>query len=200
MKRARTAAAVWSVAGFGIAGVLGAHAIAYRLVVPGAAHRHEFLLRTGHGYWPHAVAIGIVAGIVCALAAVTRGWFRAPGEGAGDVARGTGVLVLMQAGGFLMLESFERVAASGPADRRVLAATVAGIALQGLVAVGGACLLAALDRAGARAGRLVRARSSGRPRIAVDAPRHCYPQSGPVLRSRSAGAVFRVRAPPLIPS
>src|SRR5688572_32322966 len=95
-------------------GLLGAHVLDYILVVPDPAHRHDLLLRSGHGYLPRAIAITAVAGLVAALASAAIGLKsgRHSKVTAGDLA----ILAGMQTGAFIALEALERILSNLTAD------------------------------------------------------------------------------------
>jgi len=48
----------------GVAGVVVAHSAAYLIAVPDGVERARHLSATGHGYWPVAVGLALVAGVV----------------------------------------------------------------------------------------------------------------------------------------
>ena len=183
--RARTLR-VLIAAGGGIAGILGAHALGYFAVLPDGAHRHELLLRTGHGYWPHALALGLAALLIASLVALGAGFSGAVRPRRTDAA----ALALIQVGGYVSLEAVERIGAGPGATRLIVPLLAVGIALQVVVAMFGAWVLRLLARAGARIASLLRTRTRDRRRS-----RALRPRPVAIPGSRVAGAVGG-RAPP----
>ena len=159
--------------GTATAGLVVAHELDYRFVVPDPLHRHDLLLRSGHGYLTHAGYLALVAGLVAIFASVALGYLRGRGAGALPPARSIAArLAIVQSASFVILETVERIVVGAPPDDRLLALTVVGIMVQLVAALGGAMLITVLDRAGhaiavATAHRPAFARPSS---VAVPAP------------------------------
>ncbi|HEX7521729.1 MAG TPA: hypothetical protein VF441_06685 [Acidimicrobiia bacterium] len=97
----------------GIAGVAGAHVIAYAIAYRDPAQRAYVLQQTGHGYWPLAMGVACLAALITLAAAIRRGTDigarrRAPIGTAGSVAQ-MGRLALWQMALFGAMESAERL-------------------------------------------------------------------------------------------
>lgn len=97
----------------GIAGVAGAHVIAYVVAYRDPTQRAYALQQTGHGYWPLAMGVACLAAVATLAAAIRRGTDigarrRAPIGTAGSVAQ-IGRLALWQMALFAAMESAERV-------------------------------------------------------------------------------------------
>ena len=127
----------------GVTGVTGAHLIAYLLSVPSPEQRAGVLLASGHGYWDHAMVLGVVAGVLAVAHAFVRGVRRGkvdPAQGQGRFSRRLLMLASWQLALFVGMEVIERVVAG--VDPKLLLETPAfalGILLQ--LAVAAAILL-----------------------------------------------------------
>ncbi|MFN2613230.1 MAG: hypothetical protein ABR552_00230, partial [Actinomycetota bacterium] len=188
VRRRALRAAVLAASGF--TGFSAAHALEYSLLVPDPIRRIAMLRATGHSYWGPAVHAAAFAAVFAAGAAFAFGFNR----GRARIASPAHVrrLVAFQTTGFICVETFERIAAGAPL-RAAAGVIVAGVVTQMLVAVAAACLLALLERAGARvASVLRRARFARTPRIA--------PLRVPEQPGHARSALLRIapaRAPPL---
>lgn len=186
-----------AVALFGAAavGLLVAHELDYRFVVPDPTHRHDLLLRSGHGYLGHALAVGVLAGVIAIVTAVALGFSR----GRGSDASTSGVrtvalrLALVQSGGFVLLEAVERLLVGAPPDDRLALITGVGVFVQVATAIGGAVLLALLERVGAAIAMLVASRPPTR-----HASRGWIPIARAIARRRLFDDTRPVRGPPLL--
>lgn len=170
-------------------GLLVAHELDYRFVVPDAGHRDDLLLRTGHGYLSHALLIGLAAVLLAVFTAVALGFARARDGAARDsfrtvVAR----LAMVQSGGFILLEATERMVAGMSPGDRLLAITFVGIGVQIVAAFAGAFVLRILERMGEVVARVLvawtppaeTAVSSRRTTGVSIAPRHLFVVADPV--------------------
>lgn len=186
------AAALFSTAAVGL---LIAHELDYRFVVPDPAHRHDLLLRTGHGYLSHALVFLVAAGVIAAATALALGM--AGARTRAPVARRRVALRLwaVQAGGFVLLEAIERLVVGAPPDDRLLLITLIGIAVQAATAFAGAGLLALLHRAG----RALAALLAPWPKTAHASagPLPAAPRERPILHRPSRAHL--VRGPPSLP-
>jgi hypothetical protein len=185
--------AVWRVASIaaGAAGILGAHALDYFIVAPNGGHRHELLLQTGHGYWPHAIAIGLVAGVLAALASLGSGF--ASSSSRSSYVFDASILALVQVGAFVSLEAVERLGSGRAATVLLGPLLIVGVVLQIVVAAFAAAALRALAFAGSIVAKLVRARA--RRRAVFVAPEPFVEQIASRWR---ACAPIRRRGPPLL--
>ncbi|HJR46252.1 MAG TPA: hypothetical protein VJ927_11675 [Actinomycetota bacterium] len=192
MRGGRVISSVW-LALLAFAGLLGAHSLSFVLVAPHDHQRDELLRSTGHAapdlFGPVAVAALVAAGV-----AFVGFQLRAGSGNRGSLGRGRIALVLwlMQTAGFVLLESAERLTSSHPLAELVAEpAFLVGLVAQGLVAVAGALLLAALHRTVEAIRRLLRPV----PQLEV-AVRHLSPTS---LTPRSAHRHYSwsLRGPPL---
>lgn len=174
-----------------LAGLLGAHALDYRLLVADPVRRAEVLASTGHAWLP---AIESVA-VACAVAAVAGAIWTHFGTRGSERPRTTAVrLATIQSIGFVALELGERAFAGAPLHHLTPMLLAAGVLLQVLTGTAVAGALALLGRAGARIARTWRA-----------APRrpHRAPRPVPAPRTRAAfvrrpilAADDQVRGPP----
>jgi hypothetical protein len=171
-----------------VVGLIGAHLIDYALLIPDPEHRHDILMRTGHGYLQFGLAVGAVAAIAAlasALALGARGHARAARPGA--------VMGLVQAGGFVALEAVERLGAGARFDRSVIGVLVLGVALQFVVASVAARVLGLVARLGEAIGRALGVRAPvfrAAPRVVGAA------SSQPVPDARRVEA-YGLRGPPV---
>jgi hypothetical protein len=188
-------------AGAAVAGAAVAHTLIYLVKVPDTRARAAVLAATGHGYWSVAVAAAIVFGLVAAGATVARHFRHGAGAAAQpalpDRVDQLGLrLALLQSAIFVVQEGLERLAAGAAVG--TLAATpsllLTGIAVQVLVALGVAAVLAGLGRAAEAVGRALRA--AGPPATGAVLVRR---PAGAVRRSRLSGGPAAIRAPPAPP-
>lgn len=190
LRRARLARFA-SIVGTAAAGLLIAHELDYRLIVPDPAHRHDLLLRTGHGYLSKALFVALVVGVMSLLAAFALGVARARTRTSGSHLRAHIVLLtLVQAGGFVTLEAAERALVGAPPGDKLLAITLTGIVVQAIAATIGALLLRLVERAGEIVGRRARVRYAKPARSCAPPPR--------ALVAAGIPARFQSRAPPLV--
>jgi len=181
------------VALFGAAatGLLVAHELDYRLVVPDPAHRHDLLLRSGHGWLQHGLMLGLVAGLLAVFTAIALGATRA--KGSEGMTRVAPRLAMIQAGGFVLLEAVERILVGAPPDDRLLLITAVGIAVQVVTALVGARVLRLIERAAHRVACLFAPppgdphASTGFAPVVIDA----------VPRARQLSGARGVRGPPV---
>lgn len=125
------------------AGLLGAHVVDYLLIVPDPLHRHDLLLRTGHGYLKSALAMVIVLAVIALLSHTAVGV-----RDGGQRRRWFDVVVLgsTQVGAFVALEATERIATGVSADARLWRVLALGVVLQVVVAFVSATILRSADR------------------------------------------------------
>jgi hypothetical protein len=136
--------------GAAVTGVVAAHAADYALSFPDPARRSHELAATGHGYWPVALALGVVAGLGAAVLAVRRGLGFGL-DGAAVPGRLTArTLAVAQVALFLVVECVERLGV-GVDPRPFLHSPqlALGIVLQLAVAVAAVAVLRVVER-GAR--------------------------------------------------
>jgi hypothetical protein len=185
-------------AGAAVAGAAVAHTLIYLVKVPDTRARAAVLAATGHGYWSVAVAAAIVFGLVAVAATIARHFRHGTGAAAPpalpDRVDQLGLrLALLQSAIFVVQEGVERLAAGASVGALATAPNLlfTGIAVQVLVALGVAAVLAGLGRAAEAVGRALRA--AGPPATStVLAPR----PARPVRRSRLPGGPAAIRAPP----
>lgn len=128
MSRARMAA----LSALAAAGLLGAHVIDYVLIVPDPGHRHDLLLRTGHGYLSVALAATVAAAVVALLTRTAAGLSETSRH---STLRDAVILATTQIGAFVSLEAIERLVSGVPADARLWRVIALGVALQAVIAV-----------------------------------------------------------------
>jgi hypothetical protein len=131
------------------AGLVGAHALDYMIVLRDGASRHHTLVSTGHGYFSDAVVLAVAAGVVAMLSSAFLGYRRGTGRSDRPVpfAWLAARLSLLQVAGFILLELGERAAAGAPLDHLTGPLMAAGLLLQVAVAIVGAGVLVLLGRA-----------------------------------------------------
>jgi hypothetical protein len=105
-----------------VLGMLGAHSLAYRLVAPDGAHRHELLEMTGHSW---SALVPLIVGTTF-LAVIAGSWQRAAGRG--RPVRFVEIL-LAQTSLYVLVESAER-AAHGVSAWPGMELVLAGAAVQ----------------------------------------------------------------------
>lgn len=171
-----------------VAGILGAHGIDYALLIPDPQHRHDLLMRTGHGYLQFGAAIVAIA-VLAALASAV-----ALGAGRGSRTARPGMLMgTVQAGGFVMLEAVERIGAGARFDRSVIAVIALGVALQFLVAA----IASRVLRLAVRVGELVRRMLAPWVPSAAATPRTVWVVARTTTTALLRGGAHAVRGPPL---
>jgi hypothetical protein len=138
-----------TIAGLGVAGLVGGHAAGYAISVPDAYHRSALLEATGHGYLPSASRLAVMLGIAAVVAGVASGYLHRPRTAHPSFARAAAGLVSLQCGGFVVLEVVERLLAGAPLGSLSLPLLVAGLLTQAVVGFGLALLLVGLRRLGA---------------------------------------------------
>lgn len=147
MSRAGASAATGArrgLAGLAAGGIMAGHWLAYAVREPDAGARAILLEATGHHLLPQLSLLALV-GAIAALLAVPRGAGAATPRFA-EVARG---LILLQIGGFALLEAGERLVAHGPQAglaQLLEPGLLLGFAAQVAVGAAGAALVAGLAR------------------------------------------------------
>ena len=180
-------------AGIAGSGLLLGHWLAYALGTPHAHAREELLRATGHGYLPYATQVALLAGALglaaLFLARVSRR------EGRGSFGFDAATLAAVQSVTFVAMEAGERLASGaslhGLTHGRLLAIGLAG---QVAVAVVGACVLRATDRAAeaAEAQAGLTTPTAARPVATVPIAPFAAPPR-PAIRAAAS------RAPPSLP-
>jgi hypothetical protein len=186
-------------AGAAVAGAAVSHTLIYLVEVPDAGARDAVLAATGHAYWSVAVAAAVVLGLVAVGSVAARrflhGLRRAGAPPSPEpVDRLALRLALYQSAIFVVQEGVERLAAGGSSGGLAAGTDLllTGIAVQVLVALGIAVLLAGLGRAAEAVGRALRVPPESQPARASAA----WPARR-VRRSRLPGGPAAIRAPPL---
>ena len=138
--------------GVAATGVVGAHALNYVLAFPDPAVRAHELAATGHGYWPIAVGIALLAGAAAAGLGVANG-LRLRRPAPMPVAR----LAVLQLVLFVTLETAERLGAGmNPIPFLHSPQLVVGVVLQVAVAVAAVLVLRAIEAGARSVGRALR--------------------------------------------
>jgi hypothetical protein len=169
------------VGGLAAGGVVAGHAGAYMLAAPDPVRRHGLLAETGHGAWAVLVPIAMGA-LMASLVGFAAGRLRAPPPAPdAPLLRETARrLVPLQLGAFLVLEAIERLASGHDITELPGEPVIAiGLAVQAVVALAGAALLALCARVVDRLGRVL-AEIHRAPRVlaAPGALAIAFPRSG----------------------
>ena len=134
--------------GFAAGGILLGHAIGYHLLVPDTSVRHELLLSTGHTYFDRATILGMF-GMALAAAIVVALGFRKTAAGGPISLPSAANLAALQVGGFVVLETAERVLSGAPLGD-LPAILIAGIPVQIAVAAVASALIRLLGALGVK--------------------------------------------------
>jgi hypothetical protein len=142
------------------AGVLAAHAIGYVIAYRDAQYRADVLASTGHGYFGHAVIVGVIAAAVAVSFAVARGLYDDRRTRWRDAAVRIGTV---QTAAFFGVEILERIAAGLDPFAGIVHVAFVGAVVQ--LFMGGmiAALLIAFERAGRTIAAVAREERSARP-------------------------------------
>jgi hypothetical protein len=176
-----------ALAGIAAGGLLAGHALDYFVVFPSGDHRSHVLAVTGHGYLPSAALVAVLTllfGLAVAAVLGARDTRRADPVALKPHAF-TAALVALQVGGFLALESGERLLTGAGLSDLTGPLLGVGIVFQVLVALAGRLLFTAFYRAGAAIGRRVRRVAGATPRMAIPTP----------VRERRGSRLFADRPP-----
>lgn len=174
-----------------VAGIVGAHLIDYALLVPDPAHRHDVLLRSGHGYLPFTLTVAAICGLAAVLASALEGARRGAGRDHPIM-----TMVLVQGGGFVALEAAERMSVGARFDRSVFLIMFLGVALQFPIAALTSKLLGYARRVG-RAVAEALSRTPALPRVPRVIPAVVVAVPPRIGRSVDAHGV---RGPPILVS
>lgn len=176
-----------------LAGLVGAHAINYWLIISDPIRRQAVLHSTGHAWLPQVESIAVAAALASVVGALAFGW-------RGDARPGRGIratavrLAASQSLGFVALEFGERAFAGAPLHHLSPLLLAVGIGLQVVLAGGVAGALALLARAGARIARALQPSFIDTPR----APRVFRRPAGTLpVRHPKLTAADPVRGPPV---
>jgi hypothetical protein len=158
-----------------VAGVVVAHALDFVVVYGGDLERHHQLAATGHGYWPVAALVGLLAGLLAFGWSVGRGGTHGlakatPASSGRFVAADIARLSATQLGVFAAVEMVERLAAGISPGALIRSPEFAvGLGLQVVVATVAVAVLVAVEgmservvRAAVTARQPVRSRESER--------------------------------------
>lgn len=174
-----------------LAGLLSAHALNYRLLIPDPVRRAEILTSTGHGWLPAIESFAIA----CAVAAVAGAAWTHFGIRGRERPGTTGArLATIQTIAFVALEFGERAIDGAPLHHLSPLLLAAGVLLQVLTAAVVAGALTLLGRAGARLARAWRATPRRPSRIPPSIPAPCFRAA--FVRRLILAADDQVRGPP----
>ncbi len=171
MPRHRRTVGRFSLVGVAVGGVVLAHWLAYVLAIPGAHARAQVLAASGHSYWVMAIKLAVVLGLAGLGALFLRHLDRSPrtletGQEAFSAIAAR--LSLLQVMAFIAMEVTERLVVGVPVahlfHHRLF---LMGLALQLLVASGGALLLLWFSRTAERVTEALGRPLLPRPRQAV---------------------------------
>ena len=170
-----------------VASVVAGHAAMDAMEYPDSAPRAAHLTATGHGYWPVAIVVGLLAGLVALLGAAGDHELLARGSVRPVAAR----LVVAAAASYVALETTERIVAHLPWSAVAPSPDLAiGIAVQGLTATVVSILLCWVARAMAR--MIAVAVRRPRPQAAK------WSSAGPAVVTSRPQRPPAARGPPLI--
>lgn len=155
----------------GVAGVVVAHSAADLIAMPDGVERARHLAATGHGYWPVALGLALVAGLVSMVASGAQGRSLALASGPpplADAKFSAAGLVASQLVLFAGMETGERLGSGGaPASLLREPAFLIGLCIQVLVALLVVSILRAIERG---VELLVRAMQRSSPEAHVPPP------------------------------
>lgn len=160
-----------------------AHEVAYRVVFPDAAQRHQALAHAGHGYWPLLAAIALATAATGALSALRSG---SRGE-TRTMSVSQGLVALLSGGATVGFETIERlVTHAGFGNAFVSLVLVASVSLVGCVLASRLFLrtLAAVGRLLAALVRTLAASAAGDQALAAEVS--CRPRDIAGLRGARA--------------
>jgi hypothetical protein len=180
-----------------ICSLFAAHVVQYQLLVPDATARSKLLEQTGHGYLPWALRGAMVLGLLAAVSAGVLGYVRERGKARCNPSplRYGLKLAGVQVGGFLALESVERIVAGAPADRIVWRALAITAGVQLLGAILATLVLVLIGSVGAAFARIP---GSKLPPLVPDV---VFGAPGIVEYNNTLWArPFTARGPPLLPT
>jgi hypothetical protein len=161
----------FSLVGVAVGGVVLAHWLAYVLAIPGAHARAQVLAASGHSYWVMAIKFAVVLGLAALGALFLRHLDRSSRtweSGQEAFSRIAARLSLLQVMAFIAMEVTERLVVGAPVahlfHHRLF---LMGLALQLIVASGGALLLLWFSRTAERVAEALGRPLLPRPRPAV---------------------------------
>jgi hypothetical protein len=135
----------FSLVGVAVGGVVLGHWVAYVLAIPGAHARAQVLAASGHSYWVMAIKLAVVLGLAGLGALFLRHLDRSPRTSESEQEAFSAIaarLSLLQVMAFIAMEVTERLVVGVPVahlfHHRLF---LMGLALQLIVASGGALLL-----------------------------------------------------------
>jgi hypothetical protein len=171
MPRHRRTVGGFSLVGVAVGGVVLAHWLAYVLAIPGAHARAQVLAASGHSYWVMAIKFAVVLGLAGLGALFLRHLDRPPRtweSGQEAFSAIAARLSLLQVMAFIAMEVTERLVVGAPVahlfHHRLF---LMGLALQLIVASGGALLLLWFSRTAERVAEALGRPLLPRPRPAV---------------------------------
>jgi hypothetical protein len=161
----------FSLVGVAVGGVVLAHWLAYVLAIPGAHARAQVLAASGHSYWVMAIKFAVVLGLAALGSLFLRHLDRSPRtweSGQEAFSAIAARLSLLQVTAFIAMEVTERLVVGAPVahlfHHRLF---LMGLAVQLIVASGGALLLLWFSRTAERVAEALGRPLLPRPRPAV---------------------------------
>lgn len=136
--------------GMALAGIVFGHCLTYVLAITDPIHRSEHFGHVGHSYWGVAVWVAATVAVACAVGVFVAGLRRENTTPplVGSVLHTGSALAFLQVGGFLALETAERLLTGTPlADMMHHHLVVVGLVVQVALAFANAALLRSLIRA-----------------------------------------------------
>jgi hypothetical protein len=171
MPRLQRTVGGFSLVGVAVGGVVLAHWLAYVLAIPGAHARAQVLAASGHSYWVMAIKFAVVLGLAALGSLFLRHLDRSPRtweSGQEAFSAIAARLSLLQVTAFIAMEVTERLVVGVPVahlfHHRLF---LMGLAVQLIVASGGALLLLWFSRTAERVAEALGRPLLPRPRPAV---------------------------------
>jgi hypothetical protein len=171
MPRLQRTVGGFSLVGVAVGGVVLAHWLAYVLAIPGAHARAQVLAASGHSYWVMAIKFAVVLGLAALGSLFLRHLDRSPRtweSGQEAFSAIAARLSLLQVTAFIAMEVTERLVVGAPVahlfHHRLF---LMGLAVQLIVASGGALLLLWFSRTAERVAEALGRPLLPRPRPAV---------------------------------
>jgi len=147
MRLKRTGIARFVLGGFASIGIVAAHQVAYLVAAPESHHREALLEHTGHGTWRYVAAFAFGLFVASMTGAISASVGSTGGSYLFRIGTAFSRLLLLQVGGYVALESAERIVAGDVVTLVIEPVFWIGLVLQISTALLGALLLGAIVKA-----------------------------------------------------